>query len=280
MNALVVWARMIKLSHSVFALPFALASGLLASRTVDTTPSQWALIVLCMVAARASAMGFNRLVDRHFDAANPRTADREIPSGQISVPAAWVFTLGAAGLFVAGSALLGTATLALSPVALAIVWGYSLCKRFTSLAHVVLGVALGLSPIAVWIALTGTVAAPALLLSLGVATWVAGFDILYACQDAEFDRAAGLYSIPSRLGLPRALQISAALHVVTVAAFAGVALVAPMGPAYALGLAVIAGVLTWEHTIVKADDLSRLDKAFFDLNGYISLLFFASVWLA
>jgi 4-hydroxybenzoate polyprenyltransferase len=280
MNALIVWARMIKLSHSIFALPFALAAGLLAARTVETTPTQWALIVLCMVTARASAMGFNRIVDRQFDAANPRTATREIPSGQIGVPAAWAFTLASAALFVLGSGLLGWATLALSPVALAVVWGYSLAKRFTALAHVILGLALGLAPIAVWIALTGTVAAPALLLSLGVATWVAGFDILYACQDADFDRSAGLYSVPARLGLPRALQVSAALHVATVASFAAVARVVPMGPAYLIGVAIIAGVLLWEHSIVKADDLSRLDKAFFDLNGYIALLFFASVWLA
>lgn len=280
MSALTVYSRMIKLSHSIFALPFALASGLLAARQVDVTVVQWALIVACMVTARSSAMGFNRIVDRDHDARNPRTAGREIPSGQIGVSAAWAFTLGSAVLFVAASAALGPTTLALAPVALAVTWGYSLTKRFTWLCHAVLGVALGISPTAVWIALTDSISATALLLSTAVATWVAGFDILYSCQDADFDRAEGLSSVPSRFGLRGAMALSAALHVVTVICLVAVPWTAPLTWPYHLGVLAIAAVLAWEHSIVRPDDLSRLDKAFFDLNGYISLTFLGAVWLA
>jgi 4-hydroxybenzoate polyprenyltransferase len=280
MSALTVYSRMIKLSHSIFALPFALASGLLAAREVDVSAGQWLLIVACMVTARSSAMGFNRIVDRDHDAKNPRTASREIPSGQISLGAAWSFTLGSAALFVACSAVLGTTTLMLAPVALAVIWGYSLTKRFTWLCHAVLGLALGLAPTAVWIALTDRVSATALLLSLAVATWVAGFDILYSCQDADFDTKEGLSSVPSRFGLARAMALSSALHVITVGCLIALPWTAPLTWPYAVGVLGIAGVLLWEHSIVKPDDLSRLDKAFFDLNGYISLTFLGAVWLA
>jgi len=280
MSALTTYSRMIKLSHSIFALPFALASGLIAADQVEVAPRQWALIVACMVFARSSAMGFNRVVDRDIDAVNPRTATREIPAGEISVSAAWAFTLGSAGLFVACSALLGQTTLLLSPIAIALVWGYSLTKRFTWLCHLVLGAALGLAPTAVWIALTDSYAAAPLVLSLAVMSWVAGFDILYACQDADFDRSAGLLSIPSRFGLAGAMRISTALHAGTVVLLAMLPQFAPLSAVYYLGVALIAGVLAWEHSIVRPDDLSRLDKAFFDLNGYISLVFLGAVWLA
>lgn len=280
MSDLVVFARMIKLSHSIFAMPFALAAAVLAARQVEVTWAQIGLIVLCMVMARSSAMGFNRLVDQRFDAQNPRTQARELVSGALSARSAWIYTLGSAGLFVLFSGLLGGLTLALSPVALAVVWGYSLAKRFTSWCHVVLGVALALAPTAVWIALTGGYGAVPALLSVAVATWVAGFDIIYACQDAEFDRGAGLFSIPSRLGVGPALGLSIALHAVTVAALAALPAFVALGVAYWVGLAVIAAVLGYEHWIVRPDDLSRVDKAFFDLNGYVSLAFFAAVWLA
>lgn len=276
-SPLVVYSRMIKLSHSIFALPFALAAAVLASRQVDTTWAQWALIVACMVFARSSAMGFNRIVDRDIDADNPRTASREIPSGQISLGAAWAFTLGSAALFVACAIALGPATGWLSPVALAVVWGYSYAKRFTAWVHLVLGVALGLAPVAVWIALTGTVGAPALLLGLAVATWVAGFDVIYSCQDADFDRDRGLHSIPSALGIAGALRVSALLHVVTAACLLGLPLVVSLSPWYGLGVGAVLAVLVYEHWIVRPDDLSRVNKAFFDLNGYISVLFFATV---
>jgi 4-hydroxybenzoate polyprenyltransferase len=279
-SSVVTFGRMIKFSHSIFAMPFAIASGLLATRAVDVPWTSWLLVVLCMVTARSSAMGFNRLVDRDIDARNPRTAIREIPSGQISVPAAWGFTLGSAALFVAFAALLGTATLILSPVALLVVWGYSLTKRFTSMAHLVLGVALAIAPTAVWIAFTGGYSPVPLLLSVAVGTWVAGFDLIYACQDADFDRGAGLYSIPSRFGVPFALGLSVALHVVTLGALAALPSLVALGPAYWVGLALIGAVLAYEHAIVTPSDLSRVNKAFFDLNGYVSLVFLGAVALA
>lgn len=279
-SALVVYSRMIKLSHSIFALPFALAAGVLAAQQVDVTLTQWLLIVVCMITARSSAMGFNRIVDRDHDAKNPRTASREIPSGQIGLPAAWAFTLGSAGLFVLASAALGTTTLMLAPVALAVIWGYSLTKRFTWLCHLVLGLALGIAPTAVWIALTDSVSSTALLLSFAVASWVAGFDILYSCQDADFDRQEGLSSVPSRFGLLPAMVLSAALHVLTVACLVALPWSTTLAWPYWVGVAVITGVLAWEHSIVRPGDLSRLDKAFFDLNGYVSLLFFGATLLA
>jgi len=279
-SALVTYSRMIKLSHSLFALPFALASGLLASRVAPVAWWQWALVVLCMVTARSSAMGFNRLADREFDAQNPRTAGREIPSGQISVRAAWAFTALSAALFVAFSALLGPLTLALSPVALIVVWGYSLTKRFTALCHLFLGLALALAPTAVWIAFTGSYGAVPALLSAAVATWVAGFDILYACQDFEFDRAQGLRSIPAALGLRGAMIVSAVLHAGTLAALVALPTVADLGWPWWIGVTAMGAVLGYEHAIVTPSDLSRIDKAFFDLNGYVSLLFLAFVWLS
>ncbi len=279
-SALVTYSKMIKLSHSIFALPFALASGLLASRTVDVTVTQWVLIVLCMVTARSSAMGFNRIIDRDIDAANPRTASREIPAGEIGVASAWGFTLGSAVLFVLFSGLLGATTLMLSPVALAVVWGYSLTKRFTLLCHAVLGAALGLAPLAVWIALTGSVAVTPLLLSVAVATWVAGFDIIYACQDADYDAGVGLHSVPSRLGVGRALVVSALLHVVTLVALAALPSQLALGWGYWVGVGLIGAVLAYEHAIVTPTDLSRVDKAFFDLNGYVSLVFLVAVAFA
>ena len=225
-------------------------------------------------------MGFNRVVDRDIDAANPRTAGREIPSGQISARAAWWFTVGSAVLFVVFAAMLGRLTLYLSPVAIAVIWGYSLSKRYTALCHLVLGLALAIAPTAVWIALTGSFGAVPALLSLAVGTWVAGFDIIYACQDADFDREQGLNSIPSALGIRGALIASAALHLVTMAALLALPAVVSLGPVYYLGLLVIGGVLAYEHWIVRPDDLSRIDKAFFDLNGYVSLAFLVFVALA
>lgn len=279
-SAIVTYSRMIKLSHSIFAMPFALAAAWLASRQVEVTALQLVWIVLCMVTARSSAMGFNRIVDRDIDAANPRTAGREIPSGQISVGAAWGFTLGSAALFVLFSGLLGSTTLWLSPVAIGIVWGYSLMKRFTAFCHLWLGMALALAPTAVWIALTDSYSAVPALLSLAVGSWVAGFDILYSTQDHAFDDANGLHSIPAALGIRGALVVSAVLHVVTMGALLALPAVITLGPAYWLGAVVIGGVLAYENAIVKPDDLSRIDKAFFDLNGYISLAFLFFVVLA
>lgn len=276
-SPLLTYSRMIKLSHSIFALPFALAAAVLAASVTAPTAWQIALIVLCMVTARSSAMGFNRIVDRRIDAANPRTAGREIPSGQISLGAAWGFTLGSAALFVLFSGLLGWLTLALSPVALAVIWGYSLTKRFTALCHLVLGLALALAPTAVWIAITGSYDWPPLVLSVAVGTWVAGFDILYSLQDREYDASVGLRSVPAALGETGAMVVSAGLHVVTVGALVALPFLSELGWPYWIGLALISGVLAYEHWIVRPGDLSRINKAFFDLNGYISLIFFIFV---
>jgi 4-hydroxybenzoate polyprenyltransferase len=279
MNALLVYGRMIKFSHSIFAMPFALAAALLASRSAALPAYKWGLIVICMVAARSAAMGFNRLVDRSFDAANPRTAIREIPSGQISVGAARAFIAVSSLIFVGASFALHPLCGYLSPIALFVVCGYSYAKRFTAFVHLWLGVALGLAPIAAWIAVTGTVGPAALALGLAVATWVAGFDILYSLQDEDFDRSKGLHSVPARLGRVGALWVSGGLHVVTVAALAGLPFLTPLGWPYWLGVGVIGAVLAYEHYLVRPDDISKIDKAFFDLNGYVSLLFFAAVWL-
>ena len=279
-SPLVTYSKMIKLSHSIFALPFALAAAVLAAREVEVTALQIALIIACMVLARSSAMGFNRLVDRDIDAANPRTANRELVTGAISVRAAWGFTLGSAALFVACCAALGTLTLALSPVALGIVWGYSLTKRFTALCHLFLGLALALAPTGVWIALTGSYGWVPALLSITVGTWVAGFDIIYSCQDYGFDVENGVNSIPAALGLRNALIASALLHVVTVGALIALPQVVTLGWPWWLGVVIMTSVLAYEHWIVRPDDLSRIDKAFFDLNGYVSLLFLAFVALA
>lgn len=276
-SPLVTYSKMIKLSHTIFAMPFALAAAVLASREVEITALQLVWIVLCMVFARSSAMGFNRIVDRGIDAANPRTQGREIPSGQISVAAAWAFTLGSAALFVVSAGLLHPLALALSPVALAVVWGYSYTKRFTALCHLFLGLGLALAPTGVWIGLTGGYGPIPLVLSVAVGTWVAGFDILYSCQDHEYDASVGLSSIPVALGLRGAMVASAVLHVVTVGALAALPMFTPLGWAYGVGVVVITGVLVYEHAIVSPTDLSRIDKAFFDLNGYVSLLFFAFV---
>lgn len=280
MNSLVTYSRMIKLSHSIFALPFALASAVLAARFAEVTVTQLVLIVVCMVTARSSAMGFNRIADRDIDAANPRTASRELVTGEISVPAAWAFTLGSAAVFVACCAVLGNGTLLLAPVALAVVWGYSLTKRFTALCHLFLGLALALAPTGVWIALTGSYGWTPFLLSLTVGTWVAGFDIIYACQDHDFDVENGVSSIPAALGLRGALIASALLHVVTVGSLVALPAVVDLGWPWWVGVVTMSAVLVYEHWLVRPDDLSRIDKAFFDLNGYVSLLFLGFVVFA
>ncbi|MSP55568.1 MAG: 4-hydroxybenzoate octaprenyltransferase [Myxococcales bacterium] len=276
-NPILIYGRMIKFSHSIFAMPFALSAAVLASRTDPVNAVHVALIIGCMVTARSCAMGVNRIVDRTFDAKNPRTAIRELPSGQISLNAARGLALSAAVTFVLLARVLNPLCGALSPVALAIICGYSYAKRFTALVHLWLGVALGIAPVAAWIAITGTVAPVALVLAGAVATWVAGFDILYSLQDEGFDRGEGLHSIPVALGQRGAMVLSALLHLVTVGLLAAVPALVPLGWGYWAGFALISGVLAYEHAIIRPGDLSRIDKAFFDLNGYVSLLFFAGV---
>jgi 4-hydroxybenzoate polyprenyltransferase len=270
--------EMIKFEHSVFALPFALTGAVLAVRGWPRWQAV-AWIVVAMVAARSAAMTFNRIADLHFDALNPRTRMRALPSGRLSLGFATGFTVVSCAVFGLAAYALNRLAFALSPVALAVVLGYSYTKRFTWLSHLALGVCLGLSPIAAWIALRGDVKPGILLLGGAVTLWVAGFDMIYACQDVEFDRAQGLASFPSRFGIPAALRGSAALHAVMLGSLILVARVEHLGWLAGVGLAVVAGLLTYEHSLVKPNDLSRLNAAFFTLNGYISVLLFIS-WAA
>jgi 4-hydroxybenzoate polyprenyltransferase len=274
------FSRAIKLSHTVFALPFALAAAWLVWQQQPVPWHQWVWIVLAMVGARSSAMGFNRLVDRRIDAANPRTAERELPSGRLGLGWAWGLTLGSAGVLVFAAAMLHPLALKLSPAVIGVLWGYSLTKRFTALCHVWLGMSLGLAPICVWVALTGTVAAAPMLMAGAITTWVAGFDILYSMQDRGYDEQVGLRSIPAALGERGALVVSAALHLGTVVFLAALPLVAPLGWPYWPGVVVIAGILVWEHTLVRPGDLSRMGKAFFVANSYVSVVFLSAVILA
>lgn len=275
--AITTFGRMIKFSHTIFAMPFALAAAVLAARGHQLSLSRLVAIVLAMVGARTAAMGFNRIVDRHIDAKNPRTAKRELPSGQVSLWSAGALTLASTLLFLGAAAWLGPLCLALSPVALLLLFGYSYTKRFTWLCHIFLGLAIAAGPGGAWIAVRGDVAAPALWLMAAVTTWIGGFDILYALADRDFDRAHGLQSIPARFGVGGALAISAALHVITVVALFALAHAAGLGPVYLTGVALVTAILVWEHAIVRPSDLSRLDMAFFNLNGYVSVAFFLAV---
>jgi len=278
--------EMIKFEHSVFALPFALTGALLAARaTAHSWPAlrQILWIIVAMIGARSAAMTVNRIADLRYDRENPRTASRALATGALSVSFAWGFTIVAAGLLVIAAWQLNPLALKLSPAALAILFLYSYTKRFTSWSHLVLGFCLGISPAAAWIAITGTLDWRMLILCAAVTLWVGGFDVLYGCQDVEFDRRAGLYSIPKRFGIPRALVIARGMHVVMVMLLAWLAASFSLPwPAWA-GIAVVAALLAYEHSLVKPDDLSRMNAAFFAVNGYISLLFLlfwgAAVWV-
>ena len=267
---------MIRFSHTLFALPFALLGAALAAWSPAGwrgRAREWFGILLCMVFARSAAMAFNRLVDRRIDARNPRTATRHLPAGRLSVASVAAFTLASGLLFVASTALFwpNRWPLILAVPVLAWLLGYSYAKRFTPWAHAWLGLALALAPVASWIALRGDLAWPPVWLGLAVLTWVAGFDVIYACQDVEFDRAAGLRSIPAWLGVRGALRFAAACHALTVAALAVLGLDYPMGPIYGVGVGLIALLLIYEHALVRPDDLSRVNRAFFQVNVVISL---------
>ena len=270
----VLYGRMIKFSHSVFALPFALASAALAARECFRW-AQLGWIVVAMVGARSAAMGFNRLADHAIDARNPRTAGRELPRGVLDRREVWALVLISAAALVLAAAMLGPLCLALSPVALAIVFGYSYTKRFTALSHVVLGLALAVAPVGAWLAIRGTFSPIAVVLGLAVVAWVAGFDTIYSCQDADFDRQAGLHSLPARIGVRRALLAARAFHVAAIGFLAAVYPLAKIHPIYLVGVAGIAALLAYEHSLVKADDLSRVDAAFFTLNGWVSVGYLA-----
>ena len=270
--------ELVRFSHTVFALPFALSSAALAWADEPFRPLDLLGIVLCMVAARTAAMGFNRLVDRRLDAMNPRTAGRHLPAGTLGVGTVAAFTAAAGALFVAACGLFllreppNPWPLYLSGPVLLFVLGYSLAKRFTSLVHVWLGAALALAPVAAWVAVTGTLAAEPLLLGGAVLLWVTGFDVLYACQDADFDRAAGLHSLPARLGVRRSLRLAAGCHAGMFAVLVGLGLASPvLGGVYFAGLAVVGVLLVVEHRLVRPDDLTRVNAAFFQVNGVISV---------
>ncbi|MDQ3908243.1 MAG: putative 4-hydroxybenzoate polyprenyltransferase [Acidobacteriota bacterium] len=268
--------EMIKIEHTLFALPFAFLGAALAARGL---PTLWQIvwITAAMVGARSAAMTFNRIADRDIDAANPRTRARAIPAGLLSLRFAWAFTVAAAALFFLASAMLNRLTLILSPVALASVLLYSYTKRFTSLSHIVLGWCLCIAPTGAWIAVRGAIDSPApLLLSLVVLLWTAGFDVLYACQDFDFDRGAGLRSIPALVGISRALWIARLLHAGAFAALVGLYLTVNLGWLALAGVAATAALLVYQHSLVKASDLSRLNAAFFTTNAFVSVILFVT----
>jgi 4-hydroxybenzoate polyprenyltransferase len=268
--------EMIKFEHSVFALPFALVAALLAARSASSgwpTGRQILWIVVAMVGARSAAMTMNRIVDLRYDRLNPRTQARPLVTGQLSLGFAWAFTLAASAALVVAAWQLNPLALELSPVALAVLFFYSYTKRFTAWSHLVLGFCLGMSPAAAWIAIRGSLDWRMLILCAAVTLWVAGFDVLYACQDIDFDKQVGLYSIPKKFGVPRALLVARAMHLVMAALLAWLASSFQLAwPAWA-GIGVVAALLAYEHSLVRPNDLSRINAAFFTVNGYISVLF-------
>lgn len=268
------WGSFVRFSHSVFALPFALTGALLAARTQPVGWRAVAWIIVAMVSARSAAMGFNRLADAAWDARNPRTAMREIPRGVISRSQAVVFVVLSSAVFVFAAGQLNTLCLVLSPVALAIVFWYSLAKRYTTWTQAFLGLAMAVAPVGGWLAAGGRGGWEPWLLALAIGLWVGGFDILYACQDLSFDRAHGLKSIPVRFGVARSLAISRLMHAGAVAAMAAIAAVAPLGPLYLAGVAAVGVMLAYEQSLVSVGDLSQVKRAF-DLNGYVGLMYFA-----
>lgn len=271
LNKLRTTLEMIKFEHTIFALPFAFIGALLAGPGL---PTGWQVlwIVVAMVGARSAAMTFNRIVDLRFDRANPRTAGRALPAGTLSIPFAAGFTVVMSGVFVLAAWQLNRLCFLLSFPVLGLLFFYSYTKRFTALSHVVLGLGIGLAPLAAWLAVRGSFAWPPVLLSAAVMFWVAGFDVIYSLQDTDFDRRSGLFSLPARLGAGAALWVSTAFHVATIGLLLATALWTNLGGIALAGIAIVAAILFWEHRIVKPNDLSRVNVAFFSLNGYVSIL--------
>ena len=263
---------MIKIEHTLFALPFAFLGAVLAANGLPT-PWQLLWIVVAMVGARSAAMAFNRIADRTFDAKNPRTASRALPAGLLTVGFVWAFTIVAAALFVLAAAMLNRLTLMLAPVALACVLLYSFTKRWTQFSHIVLGACLSIAPTGAWIAVRGEIgSAVPLILSLVVLLWTAGFDILYACQDYDFDRSEGLRSIPARFGIGRALWIARSLHALAFLALVWLFLITGLGPVAFVGVLATGALLVYQHRLVRAGDLGRLNAAFFTTNAFVSVI--------
>jgi 4-hydroxybenzoate polyprenyltransferase len=268
--------EMIKWEHSVFALPFALTGAMLAAHGwPPATKVGW--IVLCMVSARSAAMAFNRWADADLDAANPRTSMRAIPAGMLTRRFAAGFTIVMAALFMLGAWRLNRLTLILSPMILAVLFLYSYTKRFTRWSHLFLGLALGIAPTGAWIAIRGSLDPRILVLTAAVLFWVAGFDVLYACQDEAHDRSAGLFSIPATLGIARAFWIARTMHVLMLGLLVWLALLFHLGPIAGVGIVAVAALLLWEHMIVSPRDLTRMNAAFFMMNGVIAVIFFVFV---
>jgi 4-hydroxybenzoate polyprenyltransferase len=264
--------EMIKFEHTLFALPFAFLGAVLAADGLPTW-QQVLWITVAMVGARSAAMTFNRIVDRDIDAANPRTANRELPTGRLSVGFAWMFLFASIGLFLVAAYLLNWLTFALSPIALLSVLGYSYAKRFTAFAHLMLGWALAISPTAAWIAVRGAIDSEVpVLLSLFVLMWTSGFDVLYACQDFEFDRKAGLRSIPARFGIARSLWVARLFHFQAFIVLLLLLLFTGLGWPAAVGVVAVAALLVYQHTLVKPNDLSRMNAAFFTTNAVVSII--------
>jgi 4-hydroxybenzoate polyprenyltransferase len=268
-----LYLRMIKFSHSIFALPFAFTSALIAASGIPA-PRQIFWIVVAMVGARSGAMGMNRIIDRKIDAANPRTAGRELPRGVIGVGETVFFGAVSFGFMVFAAYMLNPLCLMLSPVAIAVLFLYSFTKRFTWASHFVLGLAISASPLGAWIAVRGSFTAEIIPLAAAVIFWLAGFDVLYALQDLEFDRSYGLYSIPRRFGIRKSLYIARTFHVISYLLLVLNGLLFNLGRAYWIGMLIVAGLFVYEHSLIKESDLSRLDMAFLNMNGYISMTIF------
>ena len=279
-NKLVTTLEMIKFEHTLFALPFAFLGAILAA---DGLPSAWQIvwITVAMFGARSAAMTFNRIIDIDFDAANPRTANRELPSGKLSIGFAWAFLFVSISIFLLASYLLNWLTFALSPVALLSVLGYSYAKRYTAFAHLLLGWALSISPTAAWIAVRGSIDSEVpILLSLVVFMWTAGFDVMYACQDYEFDKKAGLRSIPARFGIKNSLWIARLFHLQAFIALLLLYLVTELGWPALAGVLLVGALLVYQHTLVSAKNLSRMNAAFFTTNAFVSVILFISFSVA
>ena len=264
------YLEMIRFSHTLFALPFACMGAVLAAGGIPPGEKIWWILV-AMVGARSGAMGMNRIADRHLDAANPRTRDRALPRGRISLMEAVAFVVGSFVMFLLAAWMLNPLCFALAPLAVLILCGYSYTKRFTSSSHLVLGLSLGLAPIGAWIAVTGRMGLPAVILGAAVLFWVAGFDILYAFMDIEFDRRSGLFSIPARLGMAKGLAVAGVFHVLTICCLALLIPLARLGPIYGVGLLLSGALLWYEHLLVRRHGLAKLDMAFFNVNGLLSL---------
>lgn len=279
MGSIATYLSFVRFSHSVFALPFALTGALLAWRTHPFSWTQIGWIVVCMVGARSAAMGFNRVVDAQYDALNPRTAMRELPRGVMSRREAIVFVLTSSVIFLFGASRLSTLCFALAPVALAIVFWYSLAKRVTAYTQLFLGLAMAVAPVGGWIAAGGRGGIEPWLLGLAIGLWVGGFDVLYACQDVDFDRGQGLRSIPTRFGVPAAIAISRVMHAGAVVMMALLWRAAHLPIMYLAGVVCVAVLLIYEQSLVRADDLSQVKKAF-DLNGWVGIIYFVVTALA